>query len=141
MNDTYIRTGDIFCLVFSIDNLQSFEDMLIQLKNIIKLKGNKPIIVIGNKTDESARQVGHAWADLILSCDYNVKYIETSAKYNVNIDTVRLAALSLAKDNGHVVLANVANSVVACPMVAKSKSPSNLRRMISRLRGILQNYQ
>jgi GTPase SAR1 family protein len=139
MNDTYIRTGDIFCLVFSIDNLQSFDEILIQLENIIKLKGNKQIIVIGNKTDECTRQVGHAWADLILSCDYNVKYIETSAKYNMNIDTVRSAALSLAKDNGHGVLTKVANSVNACPMVAKSKSPSPLKGMISRLRGFVQN--
>ncbi|XP_077996734.1 GTP-binding protein Rhes-like [Glandiceps talaboti] len=101
MQKIYIETADVFVLVYSVTDKDSFEEV-VRLKDLI-LDGDKKnestIIVVGNKSDlEDDRQVNYAFADL-LAGDWDLKYIETSAKTNSNIeqlfttvfDTVRLS--------------------------------------------------
>ncbi|XP_077996737.1 ras-related protein Rap-2b-like [Glandiceps talaboti] len=87
MQKIYIETGDVFVLVYSVTDKDSFEEV-VRLKNLI-LDGRKnkesTIIVVGNKSDlEDDRQVNYAFADL-LAVDWDLQYIETSAKTNSNI--------------------------------------------------------
>jgi tRNA U34 5-carboxymethylaminomethyl modifying GTPase MnmE/TrmE len=95
-----IPTGDIFCLIFSFDNKQLFENVLVLLERIRNMKENKQVIIIGNKIDIGVRKVTHTCTDIITHCYDNVKYIETSAKENINIDTVRSAAINMALEKG-----------------------------------------
>ncbi|KAN0035722.1 hypothetical protein ACTA71_005010 [Dictyostelium dimigraforme] len=89
MRDQYVRTGDCFMIVFSVDSRSSFEEVLQLKQHIERVKdrdGDVPIIIVGNKVDlESRRQVSRVEADqLARSC--RVPYIETSAKTRFNIE-------------------------------------------------------
>ncbi|KAM9965776.1 hypothetical protein ACTFIR_005950 [Dictyostelium discoideum] len=88
MRDQYVRTGDCFMIVFSIDSRTSFEEVS-QLKEHIervKDRDDVPIIIVGNKVDlESRRQVSRIEADR-LARSLRVPYIETSAKTRINIE-------------------------------------------------------
>ena len=89
IRDNYIRNGDGFLLVFSITDdyslqkCQDFRDHILRIKN----KEINPIILVGNKCDlDENRQVTDSQIQLVLD-SWNVTYLETSAKTNVNVDT------------------------------------------------------
>lgn len=88
MREQYMRTGEGFLLVYSITSRQSFEEIMTYQQQILRVKDRDffPVIVVGNKCDlESERQVstqeGQDLAD-----HYNCKFIETSARTNVNVE-------------------------------------------------------
>ncbi|KAK8007037.1 hypothetical protein PG989_001027 [Apiospora arundinis] len=101
LRDQWIQHGQSFFLVYSITSRSSFSNVrdlyanIRQTKESLDLHHLGPILLIGNKCDvESERvvstQEGHALA-LELGCGF----IETSAKYGVNVeaaffDTVRI---------------------------------------------------
>ena len=89
IRDNYIRNGDGFLLVFSITDdyslqkCQDFRDHILRVKN----KEKNPIVLVGNKCDlDEKRQVTDSQIQLVLD-SWNVTYLETSAKTNVNVDT------------------------------------------------------
>ena len=89
IRDNYIRKGDGFLLVFSITDdyslqkCQDFRDHILRVKN----KDINPIVLVGNKCDlDEKRQVTDSQIQLVLD-SWNVTYLETSAKTNVNVDT------------------------------------------------------
>ena len=89
IRDNYIRNGDGFLLVFSITDdyslqkCQDFRDHILRVKN----KEINPIVLVGNKCDlDEKRQVTDSQIQLVLN-SWNVTYLETSAKTNVNVDT------------------------------------------------------
>lgn len=60
MREQYMRTGEGFLLVYSINSQQSFEEIEGFHKQILRVKDRDhfPVIVVGNKCDlESERQV------------------------------------------------------------------------------------
>jgi GTPase SAR1 family protein len=60
MREQYMRTGEGFLLVYSIDNRQSFEEIQTFEQQILRVKDKDyfPMIVVGNKCDlESHREV------------------------------------------------------------------------------------
>lgn len=60
MREQYMRTGEGFLLVYSINSRQSFEEILTFQQQILRVKDKDhfPIIVVGNKCDlENERQV------------------------------------------------------------------------------------
>lgn len=101
MRELSIRSGRGFILVFSVDNLQSFHEAL-QLWDLIqKLRGNKvPVILVGNKTDlEDERQVTKQMVEDALKDQSRIcKYLETSAKFNVNVAQLFIELLEHAKE-------------------------------------------
>lgn len=60
MREQYMRTGEGFLLVYSIQSRQSFEEILTFQQQILRVKDKDyfPIIVVGNKCDlENEREV------------------------------------------------------------------------------------
>lgn len=60
MREQYMRTGEGFLLVYSIENRQSFEEIMTFQQQILRVKDKDyfPMIVVGNKCDlESQREV------------------------------------------------------------------------------------
>lgn len=94
--------GDIFLLIFSLDNRESFREVcellseiksaktkLLKLKNPMKV----PVVVCGNKVDLGARVVSRAEVTKTLSED--VTYVETSAKNGTGLEILFRALANL----------------------------------------------
>jgi small GTP-binding protein len=80
MIDTWINFGEAFLLVFSITDRESFLELNKKQIKISKLKGNVPVILIGNKVDlANQRTVSRVEAEE-LAKSWGADYIETSAK-------------------------------------------------------------
>ncbi|XP_070837721.1 GTP-binding protein Rhes [Chaetodon trifascialis] len=89
-----ILTGDIFLLVFSLDDRESFDEVCSLLNEIeaakaklLKLKhpARVPAVICGNKADlEAARAVGRSEVTEILGED--VPFFETSAKDGTGLE-------------------------------------------------------
>ena len=92
MRKLEIQRSHAFVLVFAIDDKDSFQKVEELREEILQEKeGDVPpqIVVVGNKADrDTHRHVSREEADTIVSLDWEHRYIETSAKSNVNIDAV-----------------------------------------------------
>lgn len=84
---SYYRGSDGIIVVFDLSNLTSFKDIRTWINSIIEFVPDKPIILVGNKCD-----LGHkvTKGDILnMMEELNViDYVETSAKNNINIQTV-----------------------------------------------------
>ncbi|ROT78630.1 putative GTP-binding protein di-Ras1 [Penaeus vannamei] len=92
MRELSIRSGRAFIIVFAVNNEQSFYESQ-ALWNLIKeVKGfdNVPCVLVGNKVDLSAeREV--TWEEAnnyVTEAMLNAAYVDTSAKYNLNVTLV-----------------------------------------------------
>lgn len=88
MREQYMRTGEGFLLVYSINNRQSFEEIKTFQQQILRVKDKDyfPIIVVGNKCDlESERKVTQQEGE-DLAQEFGCKFIETSAKSRINVE-------------------------------------------------------
>ena len=59
MREQYMRTGEGFLLVYSINSRQSFEEILTFKEQILRVKDKDyfPIIIVGNKCDLDGERV------------------------------------------------------------------------------------
>lgn len=60
MRDSYMRKGDGFLLVFSVDSQSSFQEVVQFQEQILRIKDadSFPMILVGNKSDlDTQRQV------------------------------------------------------------------------------------
>ena len=89
IRDNYFRSGDGFLCVFSITEEDSFQATQKFREQILQVKegdSNIPFILVGNKADLSGgRQVQLATATN-LATEWQVPYVETSAKTRENVD-------------------------------------------------------
>lgn len=70
MREQYMRTGEGFLLVYSINSRQSFEEILTFRQQILRVKDKDyfPIIIVGNKCDlDGERVVSRQGRPFILS--------------------------------------------------------------------------
>ena len=91
----YIRKGDAFLLIYSIDNRITFEEIEQFYSDIVRNKATTdvPIVLCGNKSDrEEFRQISQGEGE-VLAHQFNCKFFETSAKTNTNISEAFEAAL------------------------------------------------
>merc|ERR1712154_443846 len=89
-NQRLIVTGNAFIMVFSISSRQSLEELKPVLELINEVKGSLegwPVLLVGNKCDEESgkRQVSTKTGEALEKM-WKVKYLETSAKNNININ-------------------------------------------------------
>jgi len=84
-NEYYFAQAVGALIVFSVDNTDSFSEIDFWVSKIKKLSGDIPYIVVGNKSDLT-REVDEETARN-KSEDLGVKYIETSAKLDENIES------------------------------------------------------
>ncbi|XP_068955569.1 ras-related protein Ral-A-like [Petaurus breviceps papuanus] len=90
IRDNYFRSGEGFLCVFSITELESWAATADFREQILRVKEdeNVPFLLVGNKSDlEDKRQVSGEDATN-LADQWNVNYIETSAKTRTNVDKV-----------------------------------------------------
>ncbi|XP_037133456.1 dexamethasone-induced Ras-related protein 1 isoform X1 [Syngnathus acus] len=107
-----ILTGDVFILVFSLDNRDSFNEVqrlkrqIYETKSCLKNKMKEnldvPLVICGNKGDrEFYRQVQRADIQQLVDGgggdDDKCAYFEISAKRNENVDQMFQALFALAK--------------------------------------------
>lgn len=83
----YIRKGDAFILIYSIDNRISYDEIEHFHSDILRNKGRMdvPIVLCGNKSDlEEKREVTKIEGE-VLAHKMKCPFFETSAKTNTNI--------------------------------------------------------
>lgn len=87
MRDQYMRTGEGFLLVFAVNNAESFEDIAMYREQIRRVKDadDVPMVLVGNKCDLSTRSVDPR-AVKELTQNYNIPFVETSAKTRMGVD-------------------------------------------------------
>ena len=80
------KDADGFLIVFSVNDLKSFEEAQEFREQIVKIRQDEtiPFILVGNKVDLEERQVKVGQA-LAKATDWNVWYMETSAKTRENV--------------------------------------------------------
>lgn len=88
IRDQYMRYGQGFIIIYSIDSIESFKDIELYINQIQKIKNieNIPIIVVGNKCDKEdqrfvSREEGREKAN-----KHNALFFETSANDFINIE-------------------------------------------------------
>lgn len=88
MREQYMRTGEGFLLVYSINSRTSLEELQPFYEQILRVKDTDdvPVLVVGNKCDlESERQVSYE-EGLSLAQSFNCPFLETSAKQRINVE-------------------------------------------------------
>lgn len=88
MREQYMRTGEGFLLVYSINSRNSLDELTSFYEQILRVKDTDyvPVIVVGNKCDlESERQVSYE-EGLALAKSFNSEFLETSAKQRINVE-------------------------------------------------------
>ncbi|ERE77370.1 ras-related protein Ral-A-like protein [Cricetulus griseus] len=91
IRDNYFRSGEGFLCVFSITEMESFTATADFREQILRVKEdeNVPFLLVGNKSDlEDKRQVSVEEAKNRAD-QWNVNYVETSAKTRANVDKVK----------------------------------------------------
>ena len=95
-----MNLGDVFVLVFGIDDPNSFDFVEMLKDELSQIKGyDVPIIVVGNKSDlrrkndksdgpETGKHVSYAFADLMVSVDWEKTYEEVSVKKNSGFESL-----------------------------------------------------
>ncbi|XP_069501829.1 dexamethasone-induced Ras-related protein 1 isoform X1 [Ambystoma mexicanum] len=103
-----ILTGDVFILVFSLDNRDSFEEVqrlkqqILETKSCLKNKTKEnvdvPLVICGNKGDRDFyREVQRHEIEQLVGGDQSCAYFEISAKRNTRLDEMFQALFTMAK--------------------------------------------
>lgn len=90
IRDNYFRSGEGFLCVFSITEEESFQATQEFREQILRVKNgdNVPFLLVGNKGDlHDKRKISTAEAQARAQ-QWNVPYVETSAKTRDNVDKV-----------------------------------------------------
>lgn len=89
MREQYMRTGEGFLLVYSIDSKQSFDEIKTFQQQILRVKDKDyfPIIIVGNKCDLEQDRVVSKEEGMALARSFGCKFMETSAKARINVES------------------------------------------------------
>ncbi|KAI5953769.1 RAS1 [Candida theae] len=88
MREQYMRTGEGFLLVYSINSRNSLEELQTFYEQILRVKDRDqvPVLVVGNKCDlEMERQVSYEEGQALAN-SFNCPFVETSAKLRINVE-------------------------------------------------------
>lgn len=99
MRDVYIKSGDAFVIVYSINSTSTFNDIssIIEQINTIKDSDPAPIIIVGNKSDlDDEREVDEELGQTLAKSTHS-SFIEASAKLNSNVNEVKRALFFFIK--------------------------------------------
>ncbi|XP_073492633.1 ras-related protein Rap-2c-like [Aquarana catesbeiana] len=96
MQKLRIQQGDAFALVFSLADLESFQEVERLRQEILRIKGETgvPIVVVGNQTDRfpglewETGQLMAVQAAATAELEWDCGYVETSAKVNHKVQDV-----------------------------------------------------
>ncbi|XP_048754591.1 ras-related protein Ral-A-like isoform X3 [Ostrea edulis] len=100
IRDNYFRSGEGFLCLFSITEQESFQATVDFREQILRVKNDDtiPFLLVGNKADlEDKRYVSVEEAQERAK-QWNVPYVETSAKTRANVDKVFYDLMRAIKD-------------------------------------------
>ncbi|CAN3356228.1 ras-related protein Rsr1p [Diutina catenulata] len=120
MREQYMRTGEGFLLVYSINSRNSLEELAAFYEQILRVKDadSVPVLVVGNKCDlEIERQVSFEEGQA-LAKRFGCKFLETSAKQRINVEEAFFDLVRSIRDDGAA-----APAAVAAPVAASSAEP------------------
>uniref|UniRef100_A0A2P2HZV3 Ras-related protein Rab-10-like n=1 Tax=Hirondellea gigas TaxID=1518452 RepID=A0A2P2HZV3_9CRUS len=102
---SYYRGAMGIMLVYDITNPKSFDNIAKWLRNIDE-HANKDVekMILGNKCDMEDKRVIPKEKGEDIACEHSIRFLETSAKANINIEQafLELASAILAKTPGRV---------------------------------------
>lgn len=105
MRKLSIQNGDVFALVYSVDDPVSLEAIKSLRKEILEIKKDRftPVVVVGNKTDcKGNRRVNAEDVVATMELDWNNCFLEASAKENDNVLEVFRELLQQANVPSHL---------------------------------------
>lgn len=91
MRELYIKNGQGFILVYSVNNKDSLRELLELREQIIRIKDNAnvPMVLVANKSDlEEQREVTPEMGVQVANSWGRTPFYETSAKYCLNVEQV-----------------------------------------------------
>ncbi|XP_068098578.1 GTP-binding protein Di-Ras3 [Hyperolius riggenbachi] len=94
-----ISKGHAFILVYSVSSKQSMAELQPIYEQICQIKGDTqkiPIMLVGNKSDESLREVQASEGESLAN-KWKCSFMETSAKLNYNVQELFQELLNLEK--------------------------------------------
>nr|CDJ90186.1 Ras domain containing protein [Haemonchus contortus] len=99
MRDLYVRNGQGFILVYSVNDRESLEELREIRDTIVRIKQdiNVPMVLVGNKTD--LERVVPAAAGREMSKQFGCSLFETSAKLNENVSTIFIDCVRQIRDS------------------------------------------
>ena len=98
MTESYYRNVDALLLLYDISSYYSFEYLVRWLEKYPSAKSGIPhLVLIGNKIDKSQRVVPRQIAER-LADDYQMSYLETSAKTGQNVELAFLTTAQILHD-------------------------------------------
>ncbi|XP_036715848.1 GTP-binding protein Di-Ras3 [Balaenoptera musculus] len=127
-----IARGHAFILVYSVTKKQTLEELKPLYELIRQLKGNNPqkcpIILVGNKCDESHREVSEKEGAAYAS-EWNCAFLETSAKMNINVQELFQMLINFEKKPAAAAAAAAAG---AQPPQKKSQIPKTAEKLLGK---------
>ncbi|ODV95097.1 hypothetical protein PACTADRAFT_50919, partial [Pachysolen tannophilus NRRL Y-2460] len=106
MKESYMRRGEGFLLVFSVTSTDSFESIRSFHSQIMRVKGEEvdyvPILLLGNKSDLQEEREVSTEQGLALSKELKCPYIETSAKYDLNVTDAFYSVVRMINKGGNL---------------------------------------
>jgi len=83
----YVEIGEAFIITYAVNDYESFETAKYVLSHVV---GNitKPVVLVGNKSDLVRQRKVSKSKGIKLAERYSIKFIETSASLNVNVDNL-----------------------------------------------------
>ena len=113
MVEVSLFAADVVLLVFSVEDCDSFEQVVLLKEKVRKSRGPAmPVVVVGNKIDLE-RKVDKAETEALVMCDWENGYVECSAKVKKDVEKVFQELLHQVK-------------IEFCSTVRQSRSPSSL---------------
>jgi len=89
MRDQYMRNGQGFLVVYSIQNKASFAEVTALRNQINRVKevSHAPVVIVGNKCDLEEERVVQKNEGEEVAKGFQCPFFETSAKSNINVET------------------------------------------------------
>ena len=88
MFEMSLTAADAVILVYAVDDWDTFEEVAVLRDQVIKFRPDIPIVVVGNKIDLDREDKDKSVAELVVECDWENGYVESSAKCNINIKEI-----------------------------------------------------
>jgi len=99
MVNVSVSQAQAFIIVFSVGDLESFNEAGRLRDLVMSIKGpDAPIVIVGNKTD-AERVISKDETEAIVQLDWENGYVECSAKQNINIQEIFKEVLVQTKTN------------------------------------------
>ncbi|XP_064642531.1 ras-related protein Rap-2c-like [Lineus longissimus] len=97
MKRIYLKKGDAFVLVYSVNELSSFDEVCNIRNEILKLRGESaPIVFVGNKVDlrGGPPTMSDVLRDATISIEWGNTHVECSASENDRLDQIFIEAIA-----------------------------------------------